>query len=155
MMLQRRDEQRSWVRVKPSKSWMNFGFSYKNVLIFTFLWVASFSERIAFQGAKIVVKEEKGSEPMAHMENSKMTISKQVFTGVLKDDELWKERMESLGSFGEVNKINGEFILKKCSICSSPWISHEDIGNETVCDKVKSRGEKVDDIETKNIIQFH
>ena len=74
-----------------------------------------------------------------------MTENKEIFKEILKNDETWIERMQKLEFYGNVNKIDGRFLFKRCKLCNSPWISHNNTSDENKCDQIRSRGEKIEE----------
>ena len=66
----------------------------------------------------------------------KMVENKDFYEGWIKDDEVWRKRLLELDKFGKVDKLSGEFIFKLCNICNGPWIAHENVDDENLCDKV-------------------
>ena len=77
--------------------------------------------------------------------------NKEIFSGFLKDDDLWLERLNELEKYGEVEKISGDFKFNRCVICNGPWIAHDNIEDEAKCEKIKKRGEKIKEEEIQVI----
>ena len=85
----------------------------KNVLVFLILFaVLGEYNYDNFRGK--LKKKKNGSEPLTHAGYFRIMESKDLFKQIMKDDEVWSERISKLDLYGNVNKINGRFIFKKC-----------------------------------------
>ena len=84
----------------------------------------------------------KGNEPVALLGNLKIMENKNFYDGWLKEDDIWTERILKLNDFGSVDKVNGDFIFQSCKLCNGPWIAHEQIDDEKICDRITTRGQK-------------
>ena len=100
-------------------------------------------------GIKVV--DPKGKEPMALFGQLIIMESKNMFDDWIQEDDIWNDRLGKLEIFGDIDKLNGNFLFKKCQICNGPWIAHENIDDENVCKRIQKRDEKLSDVEVLGV----